>query len=161
MTDRNHDDSPYDNATAESKPADPSSNLPWYSGGLRFECKGCGGCCTGEPGYVWVNRDEITRLAESLNMAAAEFKRQYVRTEHRKCSLRELPNGDCVFFDRETMGCKVYDARPVQCRTWPFWQSNLRSPATWECTCQDCPGAGAGRQFTFEEIEVRRIEKRV
>ena len=32
---------------------------PWYKDGLRFQCTGCGDCCTGGPGYVWVNQAEI------------------------------------------------------------------------------------------------------
>lgn len=136
-------------------------NSPWYADGLHFKCTGCGGCCTGDPGFVWVNKQEIDKLAESLNMTASEFKKQYVRTEHRKTSLCELPDGDCVFFDRKTMGCKVYAARPIQCRTWPFWQSNLRTPYAWQATCEACPGAGNGPHFTLEEIELRRVEKRL
>ena len=27
----------------------------WYHLGLRFQCTGCGDCCTGAPGYVWIN----------------------------------------------------------------------------------------------------------
>ncbi len=141
-------------------PTNPT-NLPWYSDGLRFQCAGCGGCCTGDPGYVWVDKQEIARLANALGMTAAEFKKEYVRTEHRKTSLRELAGGDCVFFDRKTMGCKVYDARPIQCRTWPFWQSNLRTPFAWRSTCESCPGSGRGPLLSLEEIELRRIEKRL
>ena len=154
MTDQNRN-------ASNTNPPHPASNLPWYGEGLRFQCKGCGGCCTGDPGYVWVNKREIAELAAALKMTATEFKRRYVRTEHRKCSLRERENGDCVFFDRKTMGCTVYDARPTQCRTWPFWQSNLRRPTAWEQTCQECLGAGQGPLIPFEEIELRRTSKRV
>ena len=33
----------------------------WYSEGLRFECTQCGACCSGEPGYVWVDEPWLTR----------------------------------------------------------------------------------------------------
>ena len=36
---------------------------PWYQQGLKFHCLGCGDCCTGEPGYVWVTKAEIAALA--------------------------------------------------------------------------------------------------
>ncbi|MCH7752933.1 MAG: YkgJ family cysteine cluster protein, partial [Planctomycetes bacterium] len=39
---------------------------PWYQDGLRFKCTGCGNCCTGSPGYVWVNQAEINALAAHL-----------------------------------------------------------------------------------------------
>ena len=28
----------------------------------------------------------------------------------------------CVFFDLEKKQCGVYEARPSQCRTFPFWE---------------------------------------
>ena len=37
---------------------------PWYRDGLAFTCTRCGACCTGAPGYVWVDADEIAALAE-------------------------------------------------------------------------------------------------
>jgi hypothetical protein len=40
---------------------------PWYKDGLRFTCTGCGDCCTGAPGYVWVNKEEIEALAAETN----------------------------------------------------------------------------------------------
>ncbi len=154
MTDKSHN-------ASDPNQSDQPSSLPWYENGLRFRCAGCGGCCIGDPGYVWVNKLEIAALAESLGMTAAEFRRQYVRKEHGRHSLRELESGDCVFFIRKTSGCTVYEARPLQCRTWPFWQSNLRSPGSWECTCGECPGAGKGPLVSFEEIELQRTQKRV
>ena len=35
----------------------------WYKDGLQFTCSQCGDCCTGAPGFVWVNGDEIRALA--------------------------------------------------------------------------------------------------
>ena len=45
------------------------SEKPWYHKGLRFRCTGCGDCCTGEPGFVWVNSEEIQTLAEAIGLA--------------------------------------------------------------------------------------------
>ncbi len=73
--------------------------LPWYEDGLRFQCLGCGQCCTGEPGYVWVDDAEIAALAAALNVDVDQFERSYVRRVGKKKSLVELPGGDCVFFD--------------------------------------------------------------
>ena len=76
-------------------------------------------------------------------------------------SLREFPNGDCVFFDTEKKGCQVYGARPVQCSTWPFWDSNLKSQQAWKATCEECPGSGTGKVYSLEEIEGQRKQMRI
>ena len=126
---------------------------PWYADGLAFSCTRCGDCCTGAPGYVWVDPEEIARLAEHRGESVEAFSRRYVRQVGQKYSLVEKPGGDCVFWDREA-GCRVYEARPVQCRTWPFWPENIASPEDWERVVSVCPGSasGKGRVFTVEEI---------
>lgn len=128
----------------------------WYCDGLRFKCTGCGGCCTGAPGYVWVNRAEIAALAVSFDMTEDEFGKKFVRRVGNRYSLVERANGDCVFFDPDLRNCRVYRHRPRQCRTWPFWTSNLRSEQTWNDMASGCPGANCGKLFTPEEIEERK-----
>ena len=123
----------------------------WYRSGLRFECRRCGRCCRGEPGYVWVRGMEIVALARFLGLTTDEFGRRYLREALGDHSLVELPNGDCVFWTPE--GCRVYEARPTQCRTFPFWHEYLRSAAAWEEAGRRCPGVGSGRLFLSPEIE--------
>ena len=133
------------------------SDEPWYADGLKFKCSQCGDCCTGAPGFVWVNREEIVALAALVGEADKEkFEREYVKTVGVRKSLREYPNGDCVFFNAETRKCTVYAARPRQCRTWPFWDSNLSSPEAWSHTCEVCPGSGQGQVYQLEDIEKLR-----
>ena len=74
-----------------------------------------------------------------------------------RLSLREKSNYDCVFWDN---GCAVYQARPLQCRTFPFWDSILVSAAAWKAAAEHCPGIGRGRPRSREEIEayLRRAE---
>lgn len=129
------------------------SETLWYSNGLRFECTQCGRCCGGAPGFVWVNQEEIATLAAARGETEEAFEERYVRTVGvRKC-LREFPNYDCIFFDSASRGCIVYAVRPRQCRTWPFWDSNVRTPESWERTCQSCPGSGKGPLYRLEDIE--------
>jgi Fe-S-cluster containining protein len=137
------------------------SDLPWYSGGLKFSCTECGDCCTGAPGFVWVTNDEIEALAAVVRMEIDEFENQYVRRVGVRKSLKELPNGDCVFLDGEKRNCRVYSVRPRQCRTWPFWDSNLKTADDWKHTCDVCPGSGKGRVYTLAEIEERRATVKV
>ena len=135
------------------------SDLPWYANGLQFTCTGCGDCCTGAPGYVWVNEAEIQALAEAIQESDLDqFKREYVRQVGERQSLVELPNGDCIFFDNQSRQCTVYDARPRQCSTWPFWDFNLKTPNHWRQTCAECPGSGQGQLHSLEAIEAKRQE---
>ena len=134
---------------------------PWYKDGLQFECTQCGDCCTGGPGYVWVTTPEIEALASQLGEDPAVFEAKYVRKVGVRRSLREYSNGDCVFFDNQKRCCTVYEARPKQCRTWPFWDSNLKSPDAWRETCAVCPGSGKGTLYPLQQIEDRRTVMKV
>src|SRR4051812_22597301 len=127
------------------------SDSPWYRDGLAFECTRCGACCTGAPGYVWVSPEEIARLAGSRGEPVDRFSEAFVRRVGNRYSLIEKPGGDCVFWDR-AVGCTVYEVRPVQCRTWPFWEENVESPEAWEYVGRGCPGIDRGRVFTAEEV---------
>jgi len=129
---------------------------PWYADGLNFTCTQCGKCCTGAPGFIYVDEDEITALAAARGMVRHEFVAIYTYKTRGRVSLRERPNGDCTFYD-SARGCTVYAQRPKQCRTWPFWQSNLRTPEDWERTVADCPGSGVGELIPVEEI-LKRVK---
>ena len=128
---------------------------PWYADGLAFHCTGCGNCCTGSAGYVWVSEEEIRRIAEFRNESVGEIRIFHTRLVGAKVSLTEFANGDCTFFDGATRKCSIYAARPTQCRTWPFWRSNLRSSEAWNQMCQTCPGAGHGNLIPLEQIEAQ------
>lgn len=132
------------------------SDEPWYADGLRFSCTQCGDCCTGEPGYVWMNDEELQALAEFLGEPLEHVVGLYTQAGSRGRTLREKGNGDCVFYDR-SRGCTIYSIRPRQCRTWPFWESNIRTPEAWERTCDICPGSGQGDLIPAEEI-TRRLK---
>jgi uncharacterized protein len=127
---------------------------PWYQSGLRFTCTQCGDCCTGEPGFVWVDDAELAAIAEFLSEPIEEVRGLTTRTTARGRTLREKANGDCVFYEKDK-GCTIYPVRPAQCRTWPFWESNLASPETWRQTCEVCPGSGNGELIPAEEITRR------
>ncbi len=127
--------------------------LPWYKEGLNFKCTQCGNCCTGAPGVVWVTEAEIAQIAELRGLTTEEMRQQHTRLVEGRTSLTEHENGDCTFFDPKTRRCGVYAARPAQCRTWPFWNSNLESRDAWDTMCESCPGAGHGKFVPLEEIE--------
>ena len=134
---------------------------PWYKDGLRFTCTQCGDCCGGAPGYVWVNKTEVAELAKAMHMDETTFRDRFVRRVGTRDSLVEYPDGDCILLDPQTRKCLAYSGRPTQCRTWPFWSSNIRSEADWQSTCQVCPGAGKGKLYTLGQIDQARKQKRV
>lgn len=134
---------------------------PWYREGLRFQCTACGGCCTGEPGYVWVTKAEIEAMAQALDAGVEEFESRFVRQVGVRKSLIEMAHGNCVLFDARLRRCTLYDSRPRQCRTWPFWPSNLGTRDRWQQTCEACPGSGKGRLVALEEIEQQMARMRV
>ncbi|MEZ6067023.1 MAG: YkgJ family cysteine cluster protein [Planctomycetaceae bacterium] len=125
----------------------------WYADGLPFQCTGCGNCCTGGSGFVWVTDDEVRAIADYLEKPVGEIRLLHTRPARGQVSLTEHLNGDCTFFDPHSRGCTVYPVRPMQCRTWPFWRSNIATPDDWERTCRDCPGSGVGPVHPHEEIE--------
>lgn len=131
---------------------------PWYKDGLCFTCTQCGNCCTGAPGAVWVNDDELAQIADYTGKSIGEVRLLHTRPVGRRVSLTEFANGDCTFFDPQTRRCKVYPVRPRQCRTWPFWRSNLATPESWQEAERVCPGSGTGELVSLKEIERRAGE---
>ena len=129
---------------------------PWYRDGLRFACTRCGNCCTGPaPGFVWLSDAEIAALARLVELTDEQFRLVYTkRLPSGRVTLRENAHHDCVFYDA-VQGCTVYSARPMQCRTWPFWESTAGTPEAWERTQGRCPGAGQGELIPSDEITRR------
>ena len=134
---------------------------PWYRDGLRFECTCCGNCCTGGEGAVWFDDEEGREMARTLDESYPEFLIRHTRVinGHRSLNEHETEFGfDCVFLDRETIPgkavCRVYRARPSQCKTWPFWPDLMEEEINWVRAKRytPCPGMGNGQLFTVEQI---------
>ncbi len=146
-------------------PARPARAAEWYADGLRFSCTQCGNCCTGPPGTVWFDDDEAGAIARRLNIAESRFRALHARRLGGRWSLKERRTDhgyDCVFLDRETVPgravCSIYEARPAQCRTWPFWPENLRSRQAWASAKRrtPCPGMDEGKLIPVEAIRILR-----
>lgn len=89
-------------------------------------CDTCAGnCCIGESGYIWINKTEMLTLSQHLKIDLDELKEEYLRKVSYKYSIKEKKLGTnnfaCTFFDLQKRQCSIYEARPVQCRTFPFW----------------------------------------
>lgn len=129
----------------------------FYEKGLRFECQNCNYCCGAEPGYVFLSEEDIKKLSESFAMNRQQFLDTYCRyVDMGMCkmiSLCEKENYDCIFLENKR--CLVYNRRPCQCETYPFWAHILESSETWEEEAKACPGIGNGKLYTKKEIEAK------
>jgi Fe-S-cluster containining protein len=130
---------------------------PFYAEGLRFTCKRCSSCCRYESGYVFLSREDLEALAAAQGMGQEEFVKTWCRWvsfdwETEYLSLKEKAGYDCIFWKD---GCLVYSSRPLQCRTFPFWDSVVSSPDAWGKAGRDCPGIGEGELHSMALIESR------
>ena len=122
----------------------------FYADGLNFECTGCGNCCKLAGGFVYVTDTEIRNLAELLSLSLSDFTDRYLETHDGRDVLRSNAEA-CVFL--KDNACSVYGARPMQCRTFPFWAVNLKSLYRWKIIALECEGLGRGRHYIRDEIE--------
>ena len=129
-------------------------NAAFYASGLKFSCKRCSSCCRYDSGFVFLSEKDLEKLTAELKMDSNGFIKAYCRWvtglyEPESLSLREKSNKDCIFWDS---GCTVYEARPLQCRTFPFWESILSSSEAWEVAATGCPGMNSGALHSEKTI---------
>ena len=88
-------------------------------------CNECNAkCCSGESGYIWLNENEIKEIANYLDIKIEQFVRDFLKKVKYKYSIKEVfvnNSYDCIFLNSDNGRCKIYDVRPAQCRTFPFW----------------------------------------
>jgi uncharacterized protein len=124
----------------------------FYKDGLRFTCQGEGKCCItrGRYGYVYLSFNDRRRLAGYFCISTADFTARYTEKKDGLYQLK-YANKDCPFM--ESNRCAVYDARPWQCRTWPFWPENMNKTVWEREVASYCPGVGKGRLYSAAEID--------
>ena len=111
----------------------------WYQDGLQFKCTGCGKCCTGSPGYVFLSDSDLVSLSNHFKMSSKDFAKKYTRqVDDQLALLEDQTSYDCVFLKNNQ--CIAYEARPVQCRTFPWWIENLRTIDDWNEAALRCEG---------------------
>lgn len=107
-------------------------------------------------------------MAAQLGVSEEAFYATYTRKPRgrQKASspavreLKEVKAGkhgwDCIMLDRSSVPgkalCKLYQARPTQCRTWPFWQEVVESAETWDQAANGCPGMNTGTLHSGDDI---------
>jgi Fe-S-cluster containining protein len=132
----------------------------WYDEGLQFKCTGCGACCGGSPGYVFLTEEDEKNIAEELNISISAFQKKYTCIFLGKRSLIEAKeNHDCIFLKNKQ--CSIYHSRPKQCRTYPFWSGIMQKKEHWIEEKQYCEGIDRkdGNFYSKEQIEKILLEK--
>jgi uncharacterized protein len=108
-------------------------------------------------------------MAARLGLDEGDFLDRFTRRIGMRRSLNERKTAfgyDCIFLDRKTLPgkaiCGLYEARPMQCRTWPFWPENLESPEAWQAVKArtPCPGMDSGPLHDFVSITIERDRDR-
>ncbi len=124
---------------------------PFWNQGIRFQCQGSGKCCVsrGDYGYVYLTLEDRRRLAKYLKLKTQQFTRKYCSQKEGYYYLKNEAK-ECRYL--KGTQCGVYKARPIQCRTWPFWPENLKAK-NWTGIKKYCPGVGKGKLYSKNEIE--------
>jgi uncharacterized protein len=103
---------------------------------------------------VEASRTEQRRIQRFLKISWRWFRRRYVTVYEDGGEGLRWENDRCVFLDANDR-CRIYAARPTQCRTYPFWTEVLRSRASWRATAGLCEGVGRGYVIPLAEVRER------
>ncbi|MBF8263178.1 MAG: hypothetical protein HW387_843 [Parachlamydiales bacterium] len=112
---------------------------PWFKEGLRFKCTGCGKCCTGSDGYVYLSPQDLFSLSSHLDISIQEFIDRYTRIVDGHLCLLDAPGSDKCIFLKDNR-CVAYESRPIQCQAFPWWLHTLKTPENWRDAAQNCEG---------------------
>ena len=125
-----------------------------FKEGIRFECQGSSNCCVsrGSYGYVYLSNKDILRLSKFTKLKYDDFIKLYCDKTDGFTHFKEKKNSSkCIFLDKKK--CSVYKARPIQCRTWPFWKENMNTKKWNNEISKLCPGINKGGKFSKKNID--------
>ena len=126
----------------------------FFKKGINFKCQGSSNCCVsrGSYGYVYLSKKDLIKIAKYLNVSINLFKKKYCEYSDGYLHLKEINiNGNCQFLENKK--CSIYTARPMQCRTWPFWKENMNIKKWNEELINFCPGIGKGKLISTYMIQ--------
>lgn len=115
----------------------PTGSDIWWKEGLKFGCTACGRCCQNE-GEVWLDADEFADLSTNLKEDPKSVLDKYAEKTmsgwvKMKNQVSDDPkvNDRCIFLGEDGKQCSIYESRPIQCRTYPFWPRLLSTSEEW------------------------------
>jgi len=122
----------------------------WEREKIHFECQeGCLKCCL-KPGVIYFDKADVKNATEFLGCEQEVFVNEYLKKEGKHWELEVEDDQPCPFLTME--GCAIHEAKPKQCRTYPFWKENLRTRNHWKLTAGFCPGIHEGPVIPSEDI---------
>ena len=129
-------------------------NKEIFKEGINFKCQGSANCCVsrGNYGYVYLSKKDLIRISKYFKISVNNFKKNYCEYSNGYLHLKEIhSNGNCQFLDNKR--CSIYNDRPTQCRTWPFWNENMNIKKWNKELLNFCPGIGKGKIISFSMIQ--------
>jgi len=144
--------------------------------GIEFSCQMCGACCRGfKEGEVYLYKDDIARLAKLLNLTSKarlrKFAKEYLKVVSDSFFWKEPGAARAKTYRYKTLGfkftgddehcdflkdneCTIHEARPFQCKCFPFWQMLVSNKKNFVDYSKKCPGLKVlkGKRYTREEI---------
>ena len=129
---------------------------------MDFSCQRCSKCCRIDPGAVFLTKTDLENISNHLSLSNEQFLKKYCRTIIKSnkivISLLEKPNYDCIFWDKK--GCIIYNVRPTQCKTYPFWPAIVESISSWNDESKRCKGINKkGNLTTEDKFNLYKMEK--
>ena len=127
-----------------------------YQGSLPFDCTSCGKCCKTK-GNVIMSPSEVNAAASLLGLSLKDFTKMYAshKAPHSKerpdefwLKIRSDETSGCIFLKDNL--CSIYEARPSQCSTYPFWTSIMDSSESWNKEVRQSDDSTVGPYWTAE-----------
>ena len=91
--------------------------------------------------------EEIQKAAKLVELEPREFAQTYASHTYNRSGEQEFDETStwirlreqgesCVFLGDDGKLCTIYEARPVQCRTYPFWPKVMNTQQAWDDECR-------------------------
>ena len=130
---------------------------------MKFKClESCGGkCCNANwdksAGFVFLTQKDRNRLSSFLGQTLSEFallgEFAFTRFTSRRTRQWFLKDSRPACRFLKDGKCSVYQARPTQCRTFPFWPELIDpNMVKLEKLKEFCPGIGEGDEVTHSGL---------
>ncbi|VVB71976.1 Putative zinc- or iron-chelating domain protein [uncultured archaeon] len=140
------------------------SRFPQIAAQVLFQCHNCNECCLGE-GYALVDEDDIQGIAQALGHSPSVARTRFTDSDPQKRKgyriLKSVgPEKCCIFLDKRTRLCTIYESRPRVCRAFPMLNPD---PECGDIICfyPDCLGTAKFVKMLLEKSCDTGVKKEV